>query len=122
MGGLAGVSNPQGYIFAVAANVLRDQSRRRKVRAEYSAGMQAEAQRIEDVTPERLLQSRQELNCVVAALNEMPERMRNIFILARLENLPRAEIAQRLGISKRLVEQQITLATASLADKRRRIT
>jgi DNA-directed RNA polymerase specialized sigma24 family protein len=47
--------------------------------------------------------------------------MRNIFILARLENLPRAEIAQRLGISKSLVEQQITLATACLADRRRRI-
>jgi DNA-directed RNA polymerase specialized sigma24 family protein len=48
--------------------------------------------------------------------------MRNIFILARLEHMPRAEIAARLGISKRLVEQQITLATACLADRRRKLT
>ena len=121
--GLGGARNPEGYLFAVAANALRDQARHRKVRAAHSveAGIDA-AQRVEDFTPERLLQGRQELNWIVSALNEMPERMRNIFILARLENLPRAEIAQRLGISKRSVEQQITLATMCLADRRRRIT
>lgn len=120
---LPGVANPEGYLFAVAANALNDQARRRKVRADYSAAALFDAaQHIDDLTPERLLQGRQELSCVASALKEMPERMRNIFILARLENLPRAEIAQRLGISKRLVEQQITLATACLAEKRRRIT
>lgn len=117
------VANPASYLFTVAANVLTDHSRRRRVRADYSAAAMLDTpQPYEDFTPERLLQGREELNCIVSALNEMPERMRNIFILARLENLPRTEIALRLGVSKRLVEQQITLATACLADRRRRIT
>jgi DNA-directed RNA polymerase specialized sigma24 family protein len=48
--------------------------------------------------------------------------MRTIFILARLENMPRAVIAARLGVSKRTVEQSITQATACLAERRRRVT
>lgn len=119
---LAGVAKPESYLFAVAANVLIDHVRRRKVRADYSAAEAADgAARFDDLTPERVLQGQQELNWVVSALNEMPERMRNIFILARLENLPRSEIAQRLGVSKRLVEQQITLATTCLVEKRKRM-
>jgi RNA polymerase sigma-70 factor (ECF subfamily) len=116
------VGSVEGYLFATAANIAFDFFRRNKVRANNPAiGFVEAVQRVEDFSPERLLEGRQELTCVIAALNEMPERMRNIFILARLENLPRAEIAQRLGISKSLVEQQITLATACLADRRRRI-
>jgi RNA polymerase sigma-70 factor (ECF subfamily) len=117
------VQSVDGYLFATAANIALDFFRHRKVRTDNPAeGFYEALQLSGDFSPERLLEGRQELRGIVAALNEMPERMRNIFILARLENLPRAEIAQRLGISKSLVEQQITLATACLSERRRRIT
>ena len=120
---LDNVGSVDGYLFATAANIAFDFFRGNKVRRDNPATGFVEAiQCTADFSPERLLEGRQELACIVAALKEMPERMRNIFILARLENLPRAEIAQRLGISKSLVEQQIVLATACLADRRRRIT
>lgn len=117
------VTSADGYLFAVAANLATDYFRHRQVRVAHPAtGFVEQVHRTEDFDPGRILEGRQELAFVVAALNGMPERMRNIFILARLENLPRAEIAQRLGVSKRTVEMQITLATACLADRRRRIT
>lgn len=120
---LENVVSGDAYLFTTAANVAHDFFRWRKVRADNPAeGFYETVQRSEEFSPERLLGGRQELNCIVAALNEMPERMRNIFIMARLENLPRSEIARRLGISKSLVEQQITLATACLSEKRRRLT
>lgn len=120
---LDNVASAEGYLFAIAANIALDFFRHRKVRSAHpAAGFVDRIQRTEEFSPERLLEGRQELACVVAALNEMPERMRNIFILARLENLPRAEIAERLGVSKRLVEQQITLATACLSERRSRMT
>jgi RNA polymerase sigma factor (sigma-70 family) len=120
---LENVASGDAYLFTTAANVAYDFFRWRKVRADNPAeGYYEIVQPSDDFTPERLLGSRQELTCIVAALNEMPERMRNIFILARLENLPRSEIARRLGISKSLVEQQLTLATACLSERRRRIT
>ena len=120
---LARIERVEGYLFGTAANLAVEYFRRRKVRLAYPASEFADRmQRTEEFAPDRVLEGREELDLIVAAFNEMPERMRNIFILARLENLPRAEIAVRLGISKRLVEQQITLATACLADRRRRLT
>ena len=120
---LARIERVDGYLFGTAANLAVEYFRRRQVRQAHPAADFAESlHRGEEFAPDRLLEGRQELDLIVAALNEMPERMRHIFILARLENLPRAEIALRLGISKRLVEQQITLATACLADRRRRAT
>lgn len=113
----------EGYLFTTANNIARDYFRKQKVRNAASAeGLLDDILPGSNSNPEREFAGRQELAGIIAALNEMPERMRNILILARLEGLPRAEIAARLGISKRLVEQQIMLATACLADRRRRLT
>ncbi len=120
---LARVDRVDGYLFGTAQNIATEYFRRRKVRAvEPAPELVPSFQRGAEFGPDRQLESRQELALITAALNELPERMRHIFILARLENMPRAEIAARLGISKRLVEQQITHATACLADRRRRCT
>lgn len=117
------VGSLESYLFATAANVARDLFRRSKVRSDNPAEAFVESiQLTEQFSPERQLAGRQELDFILAALNEMPERMRTIFILARLENMPRAEIAARLGVSKSTVEQSITKATACLADRRRRVT
>ena len=117
------IASLESYLFVTAGNVARDLLRRNKVRRDHPpCGFVEELQITEELSPERQLQGRQELDCVLAALNEMPERMRTIFILARLENVPRADIALRLGVSKSTVEQSITQATACLADKRRRVT
>lgn len=43
-------------------------------------------------------------------LENLPKRCREIFLMSRMEVLSNAEIAQKLGISKRSVENQITIA------------
>ena len=43
-------------------------------------------------------------------LNPLPKRTAEIFLLSRKDHLSNAEIAERLGISKRSVENQITNA------------
>lgn len=118
---LSRIDQIDGYLFGTAANLAAEYFRRRQTRlAHPAADFAEEMQRGEEFAPDRVLEGRQELDLIFAALNEMPERMRRIFILARVENMARAEIATRLGVSKRLVEQQITLATACLADRRSR--
>jgi RNA polymerase sigma-70 factor (family 1) len=47
-------------------------------------------------------------------LNQLPERCKEIFRLSRINNLSNQEIALQLGISKRSVENQITLALKHL--------
>jgi RNA polymerase sigma factor (sigma-70 family) len=96
---------PDAYVFQIAANLLRDRSRRLKVRAAYRSGFgMIDADRVEELDPDR----------VVQALNELPDRTRNIFILFRLENMKQREIAVALGLSVRTVEQHVIRASVHL--------
>jgi len=47
-------------------------------------------------------------------LNQLPERCHEIFMLSRIEHLSNQEIAERLGISKKTVENQLTIALKHL--------
>ncbi|WP_240320966.1 RNA polymerase sigma factor [Sphingomonas crusticola] len=117
------IGRVEGYLFSIAANLAVEYFRYRQVRRAHPvADIVTSVQRGEEFPPDRLFEGRQELDMVVAALNELPERMRHIFLLARVENLTHAEIAARLGVSKRLVQYEVTTATACLADHRRRVT
>src|SRR3982074_14615 len=117
-GTLDGVDRADAYLFTTAANLLVEFHRHRLVRLSNPPESFREAvQCTAEFTPERLLEGRQELELILKALRSMPERMRNIFVLARLENIPRAEIAARLGVAKRTVEQDLTTAPAYLAER-----
>ena len=111
-------TRPDGYVFQIAANLLRDRGRRQKVRAAYQAGIGAhEAEWVEERAPDRVLQAKQSLATVVAALRQLPERTRDIFILFRLENMKQREIADMLGISVRTVEQHVVRASLHLREQ-----
>ena len=111
-------SRPDAYVFQIAANLLRDQGRRQKVRAAYQNGLgMSEATRVEERDPDRVLQAKQSLTTVLDALRQMPERTRTIFILFRLENMMQREIADMLGISIRTVEQHVVRASVRLREQ-----
>ena len=111
-------SRPDAYVFQIAANLLRDQGRRQKVRAAYQNGLgMSEATRVEERDPDRVLQAKQSLTTVLDALRQMPERTRTIFILFRLENMKQREIADMLGISIRTVEQHVVRASVRLREQ-----
>lgn len=48
------------------------------------------------------------------ALDKMPSKRREIFLMSRFEGLPHKEIARKLGLSVRTVESHIYAALASL--------
>jgi RNA polymerase sigma-70 factor (ECF subfamily) len=81
------VDRADGYVFKVAINVLRDRHRRAVRRGspdfvpldEALAG-DLERQLVEDLSPERVLLSRESLANVLRAPEELGERTRNIFI------------------------------------------
>ena len=106
------------YVFQVAANLLKDRARRSKVRADFAAA-EAPPDEVEEFEtrssdPERIEAARRSLAALVARLRELPERTREIFILYRIENVARRDIAQAYGLSLSTVEKEIARATAYL--------
>ncbi len=106
------------YVFQIAANLLRDRARRWKVRNDYAAtqvaAVEAEALETQTFDPERIEAARRSLAALVARLMELPERTRRIFILYRIENVARRNIAQAYGLSISTVEKEVARATAYL--------
>ena len=106
----------KGYIFRIAVNRWHDRNRRgltHGVAVEWDDS--ASFAQAEETSPERVLSNEQELHAVVAALQELGERTRDVFMLFRLEQMKHGEIAQLFGISVSAVEKHVSKAVAHLA-------
>lgn len=113
----------EAYIFTIAANLLRDRAKsvagghhRQSHNVDFLGGRdEYSAALIEDRDPERVLLGKESVEDVLGALAELGERTRDVFILARLENMPHREIARLFGVSVSSVEKMIMKAMAHLA-------
>jgi RNA polymerase sigma-70 factor (ECF subfamily) len=116
-GDLHDIQNADGYIFQTAANTLRDHYRRTAVEQRFTtrqAGVPAAADA--DFSAERVLLGRESLAVLTAALRQLPERTRDVFMLRCFEGLKHAEIARLQGISVRAVEKHVCRALAHLGE------
>lgn len=114
-GDLNNIDRLGGYLFETAANVLRDRSRRRQVRAaDAHEFFDSERHGGADFAPDRVLDGQERLRRAGAALLELPERTRHVFVLRRLEGMRYQEVASRLGISVSAVEKHMHRAMAHL--------
>jgi RNA polymerase sigma-70 factor (ECF subfamily) len=100
----------RAYLFKVAANVATDVLRRRAVRGPSPEGADAETPALQ----ERALLARQQLAAVQRALDELPPRCREAFILSRSEGFGTVEIAARLGVTDRMVRLYLIRALEHL--------
>lgn len=110
------IESSEAYVFSIAGNLLRDRSRRDKVRADYLHQALAEdGAGVDLLDPARVAAGRQSLHQLAGALQALPELTRSVFVLYRLENLGRAEIAQAFGLSSSTVDRHLVRALAALA-------
>jgi len=111
--------HPEGFVFTVATNLLRDRSRQHGRRGDARAldtltyGELMDAGFVEP-SPERILIGRERLRAAFAALGELDGHTGEIFVLSRLDNLRQRDIAQRFGIGLSTVEKHIMRANRSL--------
>ncbi len=111
------IENLKGYVHQVAASVLVDSQRRSIVRKRSAHCELTEiAHPVDEVSPERVLQGRQNVGRVMAALELLPERTRHILMLVRFENLSYAAAAKHFGVSVSAVEKHIMRAMRHLKD------
>lgn len=114
----------QAFVFRVASNLLRDrgrsQTRMRRFGAvpiDASLADKFEPRLVEDINPERVLIAKENLTEVLACLDELGERTKNIFILFRLEGMKQKEIAAYYGIGLSTVEKHVMAAAVRLAKR-----
>lgn len=111
-------------VFRIAANLLRDRHRAANPRGEHlrlvdDGDIDSLSADVEDLTPERVLLSRENLSEVLRSLNQLGARTRDMFILFRLENMNQADIAALFGCSRSTVEKHVMKATYHLLLKHR---
>jgi RNA polymerase sigma factor (sigma-70 family) len=118
-GDLAQVEQADGYVFTIAANLLRDRgrqaARRGTVALDPALIDELIHEAVEDRSPERVLLGRETVAEVLRALDELGERTRDIYVLFRLENMKQREIASLLGVGQSTVEKHVVKATLHLA-------
>lgn len=112
------IANPEGYIFQVAANVLRDHYRFTGRRPPSGAATldPASGKFNDELSPERVLLGREAYERAMRALLALPKRTRMIVILSRYELLTAREIASRMNLSESLVAKELARAVAHLRD------
>lgn len=120
-GGVASLANPQGYVFSVASNLLRDRARRRRTRAADAHVVIDSSELVSDQpSPHRQLVAHQELARIREAILDLPAKSQRVFILHRFEGLTYPEIADLMGLSRSSVEKYMMSALGRLKDVRKR--
>jgi len=110
------IKRPEAYLLRAAGNVWRDFLRKKQTHAAAAHDAFQEDQHArEDRSPESVLQGEQSVRAVISALNELPERTRQVFVLCRIEGLRQRCVAERLGVSVSSVEKHMINAVAHLA-------
>jgi RNA polymerase sigma-70 factor (ECF subfamily) len=108
------VADLAGYFIITGRNLAVDHERRRKI-APFVSGIEG-LESISDPQPsvEDIAINRQELRRVQLAIDRMPQRARQVFVLSRIEGLTYVEIGARLGISPKTVFSHMVVALERL--------
>jgi RNA polymerase sigma factor (sigma-70 family) len=107
------LERPQAYLRRIASNLLKN---RAKADLRHSAAMHVVAD--EEVLPgldqHRLLESRDMLRRLEAAMMRLRPKTREIFMAHRIDGMSYAEIAEQTGLTVKGVEKQMSKALAQL--------
>lgn len=112
------IEHVQGYLFQVASSVLNDEYRRAKVRHQdehESYQEEAHGQPCE-ISPERILLGEEAVMRIAAAVKQLPETTRDVYVLRVHRELEYAEIAEQLGISLRGAQRHMARALKHLEE------
>ncbi|WP_294627001.1 RNA polymerase sigma-70 factor [uncultured Bacteroides sp.] len=121
---LPSLHNPNAYLFTLVRNRCIDYLRK-EMNREAHKGVLSE---VENKEMELKLYSLEKFDedhlsdadieqLLHRAIDNLPERCREIFIMSRLQNLRYKEIADKLNISPNTVENQIVIALRKLKDE-----
>ena len=110
------VANPRAFLWRIAHNMVVSEHR----------AADAARRGVENLTvlsvldegyllvPERVLEAEEQMQAAVEALEQMPDRRRNVLLMVRVDGMTQREVALRLGITAPAVSKHLAIATTQL--------
>lgn len=121
---LENLDNARAYLFQMATNLAVDQLRRRTLHNRYIAaeksqveGGETSAVNSDGISPEKILVAREKLATINAALDELPFKVKQAFLLHRRSGMSYSSIAQQMQVSVSSVEKYILQALKHCRNK-----
>ncbi|WP_397380994.1 sigma-70 family RNA polymerase sigma factor [Pseudomonas sp.] len=109
------VLQPRAFLFQIARNLLRDHWRRQNSQSSFidADDMAHDLDALADPqgsSPLDTIEQRQRLQRLAQALDDLSPRRREAFVLHKFDGLSQAEVAERMGISRSMVEKHVASA------------
>jgi len=112
----SGVEQPRAYLHQTARNIAVDGFRREDRRGAMEEAAVDFSQSLTS-DPEHFMHAIQLADSIEQALAELPANCRTVFVWQKIEGLTQAEIAERLGLSKNMVERYMIRTLRHLRDR-----
>lgn len=104
---------PRAYLLVIANRLLINRYRRRRVEEEALRQIAVVSERHDNRSPATIVAARDLLAHVLRLLmEELPDKPRRAFLMARVDGMSYRAIAQRLAVSESSVKQYLTRALA----------
>lgn len=111
------VANPDAYLMRMATNAAIDRHRR-EARHLHEDEIDALLEVPDELAdPERIVAGRREVEALEDVMRGMPARRRAILVAARIDGMLTVEIAERFGLSRRMIERELNLALKYCNDR-----
>ncbi len=108
---------PKSFLFTTARHLIIDRARHARVVSIEAAGdLDMLNVLVDEVSPERRLDGRQELKRLAHAFRLLPPRCREVVWLRRVDEMSQKEVARQLGISVKTVECHLVKGMRLIAD------
>ena len=107
------VGNLRAFLYRIANNLSIDHARRNQVRGINDE--QALEQLLNEATPERSAVAGNTLEHLERLIDGLPSPTREVFLLARVEQMSYKDIAAKLGLEPRAVERHLNKALSHCA-------
>jgi RNA polymerase sigma factor (sigma-70 family) len=105
------IAAPRALLYRTAKNLMVDLHRRDETRAEQSIETVPEQTLMSmadtELSPEQAYVQTQHVKAMMLAIDSLPPRCKEAFMLNRFEGLTQQEVADQMGISRNMVAQHI---------------
>jgi RNA polymerase sigma-70 factor (ECF subfamily) len=110
-------ASPKSFLFTTARNLMTDRRRRERiVSIDYTQDLDSLNVLVDEISPEHRLSAHQEFRRLGEAFDQLPEIVRKVIWLRRIEGLSQREAAQQLGIREGTLESHLCRGMQALAN------